>query len=145
MSHGRNERRFLYKLAGLFAAVVFSIITISCILFVILFVRYEPVLLLYRQGDFQLTEKPELISREHVQALKRILSQDGRFYITLGGRLYVTRSLARDRELLANYCLKAEGAKLREHENHSGTLPSGVSGEGKADITDCGSGSEPGR
>ena len=82
------------------------------LLFLTLFARYEPVLFACQQGDHRFVERPDLQCAEHLGAMRKVLSQYGRFHFTIRGQLFIRRSLAKDKETLANYCQKAEG--LRE-------------------------------
>lgn len=69
---------------------------------------YVPVSLVVKGGDHVLTEDPSLLTKEHIEAMKIILSRYGEDYKIADGKLMIKASLKSDKDLLQNYTFKAE-------------------------------------
>lgn len=77
------------------------------------YVEYVPIELVVIKGDHILQKNPELLTPEHIEAMKKILKGYGEPYKIIDNKLYIKKSLMDDLDLLQNYTSKAEG--LRKH------------------------------
>jgi len=70
---------------------------------------YVPYIPVVRGNDADHTLSPDasLLTQDHVDAISKLLSRYGESYKVIDGKLHIRRSLANNRDLLANYTTKA--------------------------------------
>jgi hypothetical protein len=73
-------------------------------------VPYTPVVRRVDRGDHLFADAPELLTAAHVKAITSVLDRYGEHYEVHGTDLRIERKLSEDRDLLANYTEKAQGA-----------------------------------
>ena len=73
-------------------------------------VSYMPVVRRVDRGDHLLVDAPELLTEAHIKAMTSVLDRYGDHYEVHGLTLRIERKLLEDRDLLANYTEKAQGA-----------------------------------
>ena len=86
------------------------------------YTEYIPVSLVVEKGNHQLLENPQLLTPEHVEAMKLILARYDEPYKEIDGKLLIKSSLQSDRDLLQNYTFKAE-ALIKDSSGGWGLAP----------------------
>jgi len=81
------------------------------------YVEYVPVVLIVERGDHKLIEYPNLITTDHIEAIKIILEKYDEQYKMKNGKLYILQTLQNDKDLLQNYTSKAEVFRKNNNKN----------------------------